>query len=748
MPDYGHDLRFGTFITPSNANPQAPVALAQLSEQLGFDLATFQDHPYQAAFLDAWTLMSWVAARTDRIHISGNVLNLPLRPPAVLARAAISLDLLSGGRFELGLGAGAFWDAVASLGVPKLTPGQSVTALSEGIDVIRGIWDTENRSPLHLNGEHYSVHGAKRGPQAAHRIPIVLGALKPRMLKMIGTKADGWLPSLAYLQPGDFGRGNEVIDAAADAAGRRPDEIRRWANINGVFSSGAGFLQGSPPQWAEQLAELALTDGLSTMVLASDDPRMMQVFAEEVIPAVRETVATERARRGTAPAPGRSAAALSRRAPGIDYDAIPASLRPRVIEPGDFGYAAVKSTYMRGGQPGAVIQATTAEEVSEGIAFATTQDVPLGIRSGGHGISGRSTNDGGIVIDLSRMNTIEIVDEAERLVRIGPGARWQDVAAKLAERGWALTSGDYGGVGVGGLATAGGVGFFAREHGLTIDHIESVDVVTATGERVTASRDENADLFWAMRGAGANFGIATSFLFRVAEVGEIGFAMLSYAVDDVPAFLSAWGDLVERSPREVTSSLHFGSPRSGVQQGMAVIVVDSDDTTHVSDILQEFAGLAPMIDAKAHMTTYDVVIANAADTPHQGSGEPVSRSALVEHITPELARAAARLLASGGSSFLQFRAVGGAVSDVADDATAYAHRSAGFAVAAFGASDATIDPGWADIRAESIGAYLSFESGTAEARIDDAFPPATLARLRGIKGRWDPTNVFRDNFNI
>ena len=106
--------------------------------------------------------------------------------------------------------------------------------------------------------------------------------------------------------------------------------------------------------------------------------------------------------------------------------------------------------------------------------------------------------------------------------------------------------------------------------------------------------------------------------------------------------------------------------------------------------------IAPMIDAKAHMTTYDVVIANAADTPHQGSGEPVSRSALVEHITPELARAAARLLASGGSSFLQFRAVGGAVSDVADDATAYAHRSAGFAVAAFGASDATIDPGWAD----------------------------------------------------
>src|ERR1700742_4294051 len=106
MTDYGHDLRFGSFLTPSSANPQVTVALAQLSEQLGYDLVTFQDHPYQPAFLDTWTLLSWVAARTETIHLSGNVLNLPLRPPAVLARAAASLALLSGGRFELGLGAG------------------------------------------------------------------------------------------------------------------------------------------------------------------------------------------------------------------------------------------------------------------------------------------------------------------------------------------------------------------------------------------------------------------------------------------------------------------------------------------------------------------------------------------------------------------------------------------------------------------------------------------------------------------
>jgi alkanesulfonate monooxygenase SsuD/methylene tetrahydromethanopterin reductase-like flavin-dependent oxidoreductase (luciferase family) len=129
--DYGHTLRFGTFITPKAASPQGPVQLAQLSETLGYDLVTFQDHPYQASFLDTWTLMSYVAAATTRIHIAPNVLNLPLRPAPVTARAAASLDLLSGGRFDLGLGAGGFWDAIEAMGGRRLTPGQAVDALSE-----------------------------------------------------------------------------------------------------------------------------------------------------------------------------------------------------------------------------------------------------------------------------------------------------------------------------------------------------------------------------------------------------------------------------------------------------------------------------------------------------------------------------------------------------------------------------------------------------------------------------------------
>ena len=138
MPDYGHPLRFATFIGPTNSPPSRPVELAQLSERLGFDFVTFQDHPYQSSFLDTWTLLSWVAARTERIGVSGNMLNLPLRqPPAVLARAAASLDLLSGGRTSVGLGAGFYWDAVQAIGGRRLTPLQGVAALDEAIDIIR-----------------------------------------------------------------------------------------------------------------------------------------------------------------------------------------------------------------------------------------------------------------------------------------------------------------------------------------------------------------------------------------------------------------------------------------------------------------------------------------------------------------------------------------------------------------------------------------------------------------------------------
>jgi alkanesulfonate monooxygenase SsuD/methylene tetrahydromethanopterin reductase-like flavin-dependent oxidoreductase (luciferase family) len=298
------------------------------AEQLGFDLATYQDHPYQPAFVDTWTLMTWAAARTERIRLSGNVLNLPLRQPAVLARAAASLDLLSGGRLELGLGAGGFWDAIEAMGEPKLTPGQGVTALEEGIRIIRGIWDASERTPLRIDGRFHSVNGAKRGPAPAHDIKIWIGAVKPRMLDLTGRLGDGWLPSYAYMNGQALTDGQARVDAGAAEAGRDPREVRRLLNIGGRFTAQArGPFQGPPAAWVETMLPLALDEGVSTFILASDDPATMQVFAEEVMPALREQVAAERASAGTTTGTVRPTAVLAKRRDGIDYDGIPESLR-------------------------------------------------------------------------------------------------------------------------------------------------------------------------------------------------------------------------------------------------------------------------------------------------------------------------------------------------------------------------------------------------------------------------------------
>lgn len=748
MPDYGLPLRFGTFITPTNQKPDAPVALAKLSEQLGFDLVTFQDHPYQPGFLDTWTLMTWVAAQTSTIHIAPNVLNIPLRPPAVTARAAASLDLLSGGRFDLGLGAGGFWDAVDAMGGRHLTPGQGVDALSEAIDVIRGIWAAGDRTPLRLDGDYYHLHGAKRGPAPAHEIPLWIGALKPRMLRLTGRKGDGWLPSLAYLGPGGYAAGNAVIDEAALGAGRDPREIRRLTNIMGRFTSAnGGFLVGPSAQWVDELLPYAVDDGVSTFILASDDPISMQRFAEEVAPALREAVRRERASAGTNTSVVKRASVLAARRDGIDYDAVPAGLT--AIEPGDLGFADVRSTYMRGGSPGLVLRPTDTAQVVEALAFAKTQDVALAVRSGGHGISGRSTNDGGIIIDVGALDTIEILDEATRRIRVGPGARWMDVAAALEPYGWALSSGDYGGVGVGGLATAGGIGYLSREHGLTIDHMLSAELVLADGSVVTASADENPELFWAVRGAGANFGIVTSFEFEVDEVGQVGFAQLAFDATDTAGFLENWGATVEAAPRDLTSFLIMGASRPGqAPVAQLMTVVDSDDPDTVIDRLQPLANLAPLVQQSVQILPYAAVMANASDAPHHGQGEPQSRSGLIEHLTPEFAAAAAAMLESGDVHFFAIRSVGGAVADVAPDATAYAHRSANFSVVALGSNAERLNRVWEELYAHFTGLYLSFDTDQSAERLTDAFPEATLARLRLLKTRLDPQNTFRDNFNI
>ena len=192
----------------------------------------------------------------------------------------------------------------------------------------------------------------------------------------------------------------------------------------------------------------------------------------------------------------------------------------------------------------------------------------------------------------------------------------------------------------------------------------------------------------------------------------------------------------------------MGRARAG-QPPMAQVfaVVDSDDPEVVVDRLQPLVEIAPLLDQAAQILPYAQMM-NVPPGAHNGQGDPVARSGLIEHITPEFAAAAARLIASGAVYFFQIRSVGGAVADVHPDATAYANRSANFSVTAFGTDRDRVNQEWDELYGHFSGLYVNFETDLRPERLDDAYPGATMQRLRELKLRYDPDNVFRDNFNI
>lgn len=297
MSDFDHELIFGTFITPYATPPEHPVQLAVLSERVGLDIVGIQDHPYEPRLQDAWTLMSVVAAVTERVRVTSDVLNVPLRQPSMIARAAASLDRMSGGRVEIGLGAGGFWDGIVGMGAQRQSIGDSIASLEEAVAILRGVWDGGQPGPFTYEGTFYSVRDMQRGPTPAHRIPIGIGAHKPRMLRLTGRIADTWLPTLAYLPGGlpALAEASRYVDEGADQAGRPGRSIVRYLNFGGRFTSRpGGEFDGPPEHWAQQIATVALELGVSGFLVQSDDPTDIERFAGEVAPRVREIVGAER----------------------------------------------------------------------------------------------------------------------------------------------------------------------------------------------------------------------------------------------------------------------------------------------------------------------------------------------------------------------------------------------------------------------------------------------------------------------
>ena len=297
MSDYGRKLEFGASVEPLADPPDWAARVAVAADRAGLDLLAIQDHPYQRRFLDTWTLLSTLAPLTEHIRFFPDVACLPLRPPAVLAKAAASLDVLSGGRIEMGLGAGAFWDAIQAMGGPRRSPGEAVRSVEEAISVMRLVW-SEERS-VRFDGEIYTLRGLKPGPHPVHEIGIWVGAGGPRMLDLIGRLADGWVPSMGWAPPGRLPELHERIDEGANKAGRDPAEIQRVYNVSGnIGDEGEGPLDGPASRWIETLTRFVLQFGMDTFIYWPSDEheRQVELFAGEVVPAVREAVSAERSR--------------------------------------------------------------------------------------------------------------------------------------------------------------------------------------------------------------------------------------------------------------------------------------------------------------------------------------------------------------------------------------------------------------------------------------------------------------------
>jgi alkanesulfonate monooxygenase SsuD/methylene tetrahydromethanopterin reductase-like flavin-dependent oxidoreductase (luciferase family) len=290
---YGRELEFGLSIVPTRAELEPARELARLADERGLDLIGIQDHPYQWRFLETWSLIGDLLGRTERVRIFPDVANLPLRLPAVIAKQATSLDVLSGGRFELGLGAGAFWEAIGAMGGPVRSGRESLQALEEAIHIIRAYWSGERT--IAFEGEQYSVKGLHPGPPPPHPIGIWLGVGRPRALALTGRLADGWVPSLSWATPELVPELHERIDDAAAAAGRDPAEIRRVYNIGGTIADGpaTGLLEGPPEHWVETLGGFASELGFDTFVFwpAGDLVAEAERFAQEVVPGLRAAVA-------------------------------------------------------------------------------------------------------------------------------------------------------------------------------------------------------------------------------------------------------------------------------------------------------------------------------------------------------------------------------------------------------------------------------------------------------------------------
>src|SRR3954463_353280 len=446
-----------------------------------------------------------------------------------------------------------------------------------------------------------------------------------------------------------------------------------------------------------------------------------------------------------------------------------ASLRGRVIRPTDSDYDEARALWngSHDKRPALILQVAGTADVIKALEFVCSQDLALAVRGGAHSIAGFSSVDDGVVIDLSAMSAVT-VDPARRRAVVQGGATWADVDHETQAFGLAVTGGLVASTGVGGFTLGGGVGWLLRKHGLTADNLVGADVVTADGCLVHASADENADLFWALRGGGGNFGIVTSFEYDLHPVGPTVLAgLLFFPAESAREVITGWRNLTASMPDELTSLVNLTTappvpflPES--VHGKPIVVVAA---MYSGPLETAEAAVAPL------RTLAEPIVDMVGPVPYaamQQALDPLWGAGAQNYFTSELLEqipdaAIDTLLTQWTSkpspeSELHIQHAGGAVGRVDATATAYSYRSAAYVVniiaKATKTPDFTVHTDWARTTRSAVNrygtdaTYVNFTGEASSEQVRAAYPPATFARLVDVKRRYDPTNLFRLNQNI
>ncbi|MEU2109906.1 FAD-dependent oxidoreductase [Streptomyces sp. NPDC019507] len=421
------------------------------------------------------------------------------------------------------------------------------------------------------------------------------------------------------------------------------------------------------------------------------------------------------------------------------------ALHGKLITPDDSSYRDYRSTYTTVGSPAVVAVPESPGDVAAALLLAREHGLPLAVRSGGHGLSGGGTNNGGMVIDLRRMNKITVLDRRKRRVRVEAGARWAQVAEALSPHGLAISSGDHGNVGVGGLATGGGVGWLVRSFGLTVDRIRAVEVVLADGSAVRADDSSEPDLLWVMRGAGAGAGIALAFEFEAVELRNVGVAQIIARVDPAGQVLHRLDAALKDAPRELTTALMLSS-RGSVTSALITAVVATDDERVIRRSIEPLFGLTDVTLQQAVITPYTNLVPRQHMHANTGQMPSSTTNGLITDITPAASRAIVAVAGGPTPVLIQMRSLGGAVSDVDPAATAFPHRHQRSLIIASAFppyGHEALGRAWEPMAEHTEGAYVNFVSRPDDAMFDRTYPGITGARVAGLWKRYDPEGILR-----